>query len=190
MYTEAHNFCFLSLLRCGHVCATACVWRPEDKVVEPILCFCVYRGSRNHIQVKHLPLQSHLIPPSPTSFFLWVYLFSKEWGNEANKHGCSFSTVPTRNSKIFSFLSPRSQRNQILWLSRISWHKQDLDQAEQYSQRVPKKAESPSSHLLHTVLESRSKGIARQSQATSPPKDLRLNVAVYAHDPSIQEAQA
>lgn len=130
MYTEAHNFCFLSLLRCGHVCATACVWRPEDKVVEPILCFCVYRSSRNHIQVKHLPLQSHLIPPSPTSFFL-CSLFIQQGVRQWRKQTWAFILYCSYNSKIFSFLSPRSQRNQILWLRRISWHKQDLYQAEQ-----------------------------------------------------------
>lgn len=171
------------------VCYTACVWRPGDKVWSP---FFAYRGSRYHIQVKHLPLQSHLTPPpAPPHFFFAAYLFSKEWGNEVNKHGSSFSTVPTSNSKIFSFFSPSSQRNQILWLSRISWHQQDLYQTEQvFYQRMPKKAVFPSSYLLHIIFESRSKWMAGQSQATSLQKDLRLNVVVYAHDPSIQEAKA
>ena len=116
---RAHNLHFLYLLWCGQVCATAYVCRPEDMVVGSILCFCVYRGPRYHIQVKHLPLQSHLIPNSPTSVFI-CRLFMQQGVRQWDKHGSSFSTAPTSNSKIL-FLVSQNTEEQILWLRRTSW---------------------------------------------------------------------
>lgn len=127
-------------------------------------------------------------PPDPPHCFYLQPIYSARSEAMRQTWG-AHSLVFLQQFKNIHCLSPRTQRNQILWLSRISWHKQDLHQTEQVFHhrrrgRIP--------ILLHTccthnvcIQEQLNGWVASGYKSSERSK----HMLVYVHDPITQETQ-
>lgn len=129
-------------------------------------------------------------PPAPHPvLYCSLSIYSaraRQWDNYRN----SFFAVPTSNSKIFSFLSPRTQCNQILWLSGLADTSKTCTKQNKYSPEEWKRQDLQLPlHPLHIQwVQDQVNSWAAPGRNSSKGSQVSFG-GVYAHDPTTQEAR-